>query len=164
MPRIYTVTFENVSVAAAQDLVQITGASGRMMFILRAWIANVDTSLITGQEIRLRARFLPATVTVGSGGTTGITPSKRDPGDAACSSSTCATNNTTQATTNGTAVLLFTGGTHIYAPFEKAWGDADSLHRCPPIGPSEAFVWELLSTVSATAKMSGGVELAEVGG
>ena len=127
-----------------------------MFIIRRALVFCPDTTLATGQNLSLRARFLPATVTVGSGGTTGITPSKNDPGDAACSSTTCATNNTTQATTSGTAVILGTWGAHLYA-------GSDQPFDCP-IGPSEAYVWELLSTVSGTVKLSGMVEFDEFGG
>lgn len=157
MGRIYRVTFSQVSVAAAQDLVQITGATGKMMLILRHWVGCSNTTLATGQMLSLRSRSLPATVTVGSGGTTGITPSKNDRGDATCSSTTCATNNTTQATTSGTAVVNYLRGVHLYQ------GDEWYYQKPPPIGPSEAFVFELLSTVSGTVALSGGVELEEIG-
>jgi hypothetical protein len=157
MPRCYHVNFSAVTVAAAQDLVQITGATGKQMRIVRCWVGCPTTSLPTAQGLALRARFLPATVTVGSGGTTGITPSKADQGDATCSSTTCATNNTTQATTNGTAVVLYANGVHIYL------GDIWTPPAPVWIGPSQAFVWELLSTVSGTVTLSGGVAIEEVG-
>lgn len=155
MGRKYRVTFVGVAVSAAQDLVQITGATGKMMRILRHWVGCTDTSVATGQMISLRARFLPATVTVGAAGTTGITPSKNDPGDAACSSSTCATNNTTQATTSGTAIITYSNGCHLYQ------GDNWRYDEPPVVGPSEGFVFELLSTVSGTVHLSGGVEIEE---
>ena len=158
MPRVYRVMFTGVTVSAAQDLVQITGATGKMMRILRAWVGCPDTTLATGQDLSLRCRFLPATVTVGSGGTTGITPSKNDPGDAACSSTTCATNNTTKATTSGTAVVLDADACHLFQGYNKRFESP------PTIGPSEGFVFELLSTVSGTVTLSGGVELEEIGG
>lgn len=158
--RYYDVTFENVSVSAAQDLVQITGATGKMMFICEMWVGCPTTTLPTGQGLRLRARFLPATVTVGSGGTVNITPSKIDPGDAACSSTTCATNNTTRATTSGTAIVIYQNGVHLYQGERYRFPDAER----PAIGPSEAFVFELLSTVSGTLTLSGGVRLGESGG
>lgn len=156
--RTYRVQFSAVTVSAAQDLVQITGASGKMMRILRMWVACSDTTLATGQMLSLRTRFLPATVTVGSGGTTGVTPSKNDPGDAACSSATCATNNTTPATTSGTAIIVYSGGCHLYQGLDRPCVNP------PVIGPSEAFVFELLSVVSGTVHLSGGVELEEMGG
>lgn len=157
MGRFYNVTFSNVSVAAAQDLVQITGVSGKIILIHRAWVGVTNPSLATGQAMALRARMLPATVTVGSGGTTGITPSKQDQGDAACGTSTCATNNTTQATTNGTAVVLYANGCHLYQ------GDKFQPVKPIPIISGAAFVWELLSTVSGTVNLSGGVTLEEIG-
>src|SRR4051794_5105874 len=104
MPRIYTVSFENVSVSAAQDLLQIKGASNKVLRILRRWVSATDTTIPTAQMLRLRERFLPATVTDGSGGST-PTPAKRDQGDAAATFTALA-NNTTPATTNGTAVVL----------------------------------------------------------
>lgn len=158
MGRFYRVTFKGVAVSAAQDLVQITGATGKMMRILRHWVGITDTSVATGQMIQLEGRFLPATVTVGSGGTTGVTPSKNDPGDAACSSSTCAINNTTQATTSGTAIVTYENGCHLYQ------GDNWRYDNPPVVGPSEAFVFSLISTVSGTVHMSGGVEIEEIGG
>lgn len=158
MGRIYRVTFENVAVSAAQDLVFIPGASGKMIRILHRWVGATDTSAPTGQMIRLRERLLPTTVTLGSGGTTGITPTKTDPGDAACSITTAATNNTTQATSNGTPLVLWANGVHIYNGYD------DTLDSPYPIGPSEAYVFELLSTVSGTVHLSGGVEFEEIGG
>ena len=157
MGRRYQVLFSAVTVSAAQDLVQITGAAARMYRILRHWVGCGDTSLATGQGLKLRSRYLPATVTVGSGGTTGVTPSKVDPGDAACTTTTCAINNTTQATTSGTAVLVYANGCHLYNGdvwnYPGVW-----------IGPSEAYVFELLSTVSGTVTLSGGVLIEEFGG
>ncbi len=158
MPRIYRVTFNNITVSAAQDLVQIVGPSaGKLIRVLRAWVACPDVTLATGQDLQLRCRYLPATVTIGSGGTTGITPSKNDQGDAACSSTTCATNNTVVATTNGTAVLIDADGCHLYQGWNKRFDNP------PAVNPSTAFVFELLSAVSGTVKLSGGVEIQEEG-
>lgn len=133
------------------------GATGKIMRILRVSLGPALTSLPTGQALNLRARFLPATVTVGSGGTTGITPSKNDPGDAACSSTTCAVNNTTPASTNGTAVVLWSGGCHLFQGI-------DQVFNFPPIGPSEAFVFEMINTPSGTVTVSGSLQLEEIGG
>ena len=160
MARAYTVTFEAVAVTAAQDLVFFPGATGKIYRVIRAWVGCTDTTAPTNQQLSLRARFLPATVTAGTGGTTAITPSKVDPGDATCSATTAGTNNTTKATTTGTAIVLYENGVNIMAGDNKAW----SPERRPIIGPSEAFVWELLSTVTPTVHLSGGVEVEEIGG
>lgn len=156
MPRTYSVTFEQVSVAAAQDLVQINGGAGKICRILRQWVSSSDTTAPTNQQLALRSRFLPATVSNGSGGTT-PTPRPLDPGDAAASVTALA-NNTSKATTNGTATILEENGCNVYAGYDYAFP------RPPIVGPSEAFVFELLSTVSGTVHLSGGVLVEESGG
>lgn len=156
MARAYTVTFENVLVAAVQDLVQINGAAGKLVRIKRIWIGATDTTPPVAQMLSLRARFLPATVANGSGGTA-PTPQRFDPGDAAASATALA-NNTTKATTTGTAAILEENGAHVYTGYDYTFPQA------PVIGPSEAFVFELLSTVSGTVNLSGGVTFEEAGG
>lgn len=156
MPRNYVVTFEGVTVTAAQDLIQLTGAAGKIIRPIRAWVKNTDTTLATAQMLQTRCRFLPATVTPGSGGSTPAI-GKVDPGDAAASFTALA-NNTSKATTGGTAVVLDEGGDHIFSGYDN------TFNVRTPIGPSEAFVFELLSTVSGTVHLSGGVLVEEIGG
>lgn len=156
MPRTYEVTFENVLVSAPQDLATILGAAGKMVRILRQWVTSVDTTLVTSQQIQLRGRFLPATLTAGSGGST-PTPRPTDPGDAAASF-TAHANDTTKTTTSGTATVVEENGCHLYQGYDK------TLARPVYVGPSEAYVFELLSTVSGTVHLSGGVEVEEMGG
>lgn len=156
MARTYAITFENVLVTAAQDLVEVKGATGKMVRILRQWVACTDTSLAAAQMLSLRSRFLPATVTDGSGGST-PTPRPIDPGDAAASL-TALVNNTTKASSGGTATILEENAGHLYGGYDY------QFPRPIPIGPSEAFVFELLSTVSGTVHLSGGVLVEEIGG
>ena len=155
MSRIYKVTFENVAVSAAQDLIQIKGTSNKMLRILRRWVGSTDTTIPTGQMLRLRERILPTTVTDGSGGTT-PTPAKTDQGDAAASFSALA-NNTTQASSSGTPVVVYATGVHVFNGF-------DDIHDEPPtVISTSSYVFELLSTVSGTVHLSGGVEVEEIG-
>ena len=156
MPRTYAVTFENIATAAAQDLVQVKGAAGKTLRILRVSVNTTDSSIPTSQMFRVRCRFLPVTVTDGSGGSTD-TPRPFDPGDAAASF-TALINNTTQATTNGTAAVLEDNGWHAYAGYDYAFP------RPPIIGPSESFTFEMNSTPSGTVHMSGTVIVEEAGG
>ena len=158
MARRYRLTFSAVTVAAAQDMVLVTGASGKMMLIRRAWVGCPDTTLATGQDLSLRARFLPATLTVGSGGSVNQTPAKTDPGDATCSTATCGLNNTTKTTTSGTAIIVYSDGCHLFQ------GSNWRFDEPVPIGPSEAFVYEILGAPSGTVALSGGVEFDEIGG
>lgn len=156
MPRTYSVTFEEVACTAAQDLVQIKGAAGKMLRILRQYVALTDTSPPTNQQFALRSRFLPATVSDGSGGTT-PTPRPFDPGDAAASFTALA-NSTSKATTNGTATILEENGANSFAGYDYMFP------RPPVIGPSESFVFELLAATTGTPHLSGGVVVEEMGG
>lgn len=156
MPRRYRIPMPPVSVASAQDLWQVKGAAGKMLRLLRIVANETDTTPATGQMLSLRGRFMPATVTDGAGGTS-ATIAKTDPGDAAASC-TALLNNTSKATTSGTAVIDMQASFHNLAGF-------DHFYLTPPtIGPSESYVVELLSTVSGTVTLSGYLEVEEIGG
>jgi hypothetical protein len=158
MPRAYTVVFEGVSVSAAQDLFQIKGAAGKLLRIKRVVLNATDTTPPAAQMIQARMRYLPVTVTDGSGGTA-PTPQPLDPGDAAASF-TAKVNNTTQATTNGTAVKLWEGGFYVLAGLDYSFAQG----REPVVGPSESFTVEMLSAPSPAIHLSGTVEVEESGG
>lgn len=155
MGRIYTVSFKNVTIAAAQDLVALKGSSGKICRVLRAWLQMNDTTLQTAQGLRLNFKYSSATITLGSGGST-PTPRPNDPGDAAASF-TAHANDTTQATTSGAFTDWFPTGGHNYAGFDSPFP------RPFVFGLNEGFVFELLSTVSGTCNYSGGVEVEESG-
>lgn len=161
MSRPYVLTFEQVTVTAAQDLCTLPGPAAGQFRISRVWVGASDTTAPTNQQLAVRARFLPATVTLGTGGTGTITPSRVDPGDAACTVTTARTNDaTTKATTSATAVTLYENGVNIFAGDNKSWPPG----KGPIIGSGEALVWELLSTVTGTVHLSGGIEFEAVGG
>lgn len=156
--RTYTVSFESVTVSAAQDFFQIKGASGKLVLIRKIRIGADNTTLTTAQHLQTRCRFLPSTVTDGSGGST-PTPRATDHGSPAASFTALA-NNTTQASTNGTAKTLAAEGNHIYQGIAYDWSREDA----PVIGPSQSFTCELISTVSGTCDFSGTITVEEVGG
>jgi hypothetical protein len=153
MPRTYSVSFTAVAVTAAQDLIAIYGAAGKMCKIRRISVNIAASTLPAVVGLEIRCRFLPATVTAGSSGTA-PTPQKLDNGDAAATF-TARVNDTTPATTSGTAAVLESNGAHVYAGY-------DYQFPIPPkVGPSQAFVFELLNTVTAT--LSGTVIVDEEG-
>jgi hypothetical protein len=156
MGRIYNVVFPSVAVSAAQDLLQIKGAAGKQLKIRKQWAGAPNTTLPTAQMLEFRGRFLPTTVTDGSGGST-VTPRPVDPGDAAATF-TALSNNTTKATTSGTAAIQEEGSSHVYNQYERNFGAAT-----PQVGPSQSYVFELLSTPSGTVNLTGGVEVEEIG-
>ncbi len=156
MPRTYEVSFEGVAVSGAtNDLIAIIGGALKMLRIKRVKWGCTDTSLATGQNLSTRCRILPPTVTNGSGGTT-PTPRPVDPGDAAATF-TAHANDTTKATTSGTAIIEDEDGSHLFA------GYSFSFPNPPVIPPTSCFVFELLSTVSGTVHLSGLVEVEEMG-
>lgn len=158
MGRTYKVTFPAVAVTAASDLLQIKGATGKTLQVMRVRWKNTDNTLATAQMLQTRARFLPATVTDGTGGST-ATPQPLDPGDAAASF-TVKTNNTTKATTGGTPSILHEGAEHIYSG-----EDITDTAGWPTIGPSESYVFELTSAaIQGTVHLSVTAWVKEVGG
>lgn len=113
--RVYSTFFENVTIAAVQDV-----------FMLKAGSANgvelhqIDLSaggVVGPAEIRLRLKRLPATVTNGSGGTA-PTISPTDSGDTKTATATARANDTTQATTSGTAAVLQAHQWNVLMPWQ----------------------------------------------
>lgn len=155
MPRVYTASFKNVTISAAQDLISLKGSSGKVCRLRRAWLQMNDTTLQTAQGLRLNTKYASATFTAGSGGSA-PTPRPLDPGDAAASF-TARANDTTPGTTSGAFVDLAPSGGHNYGGYDFAFRDG------PAFGLNEAVVFELLSTVSGTCNFSGGTEVEEYG-
>jgi hypothetical protein len=163
MPRLYTITFEGVAVSAPQDLVTLllptSAANFKQIDVVRWWLGATDTTLPTAQMLQTRCRWLPATVTAGSGGST-PTPTVWDQGDSAAKC-TAHANDTSKSTTNGTAVIIDEQGFHIYNGYDSAVAGRPAF-PCPNNSTSaQAFVFELLSTVSGTVHLSGGIDFAE---
>jgi len=113
--RVYSAQFENATISAVQDV-----------FLLKAGSANgielhqIDLSaggVTSPAEIRLRIKRLPATVTNGSGGSS-LTANATDSGDTKISTATARSNDTTQATTSGTAVVLQAHQWNVLMPWQ----------------------------------------------
>jgi hypothetical protein len=99
MAEIFTVVVENVAVTAAQDIIAVYAATTKKLQILAVELAASGQTTIGNYPIRLR--YLPATVTSGSGGSA-ATPKNVNP-DGAAPSFTARINDTTHAVTGGTA-------------------------------------------------------------
>lgn len=134
--RIYTIGFANVTLSAVQDLIAIYAGSSKIFAVLQVNIGQVTGTSVANQRIRLR--YLPTTVTTGSGGSA-VTPRPYVSGDAAATI-TARQNDTVQATTSGTAVDLQ----------DDAWNIVNGYLWCPPvpsrppvIGISGAFIVSL---------------------
>jgi hypothetical protein len=97
---IYTIQCNNVSVSAVQDVLAAYAAATTK--IICHGIDIGATGQVTATNYRMRLIRLPTTVTAGSGGSA-VTPQVTDPMDAAATF-TARSNDTTQATTSGTAI------------------------------------------------------------
>lgn len=152
--RVYTVSSQNVSVSAVQDLLAIySGSSGA--FEVHEFVVGQITATTVG-NLRLRIRRLPATVTAGSAGST-PTPSKARTGDASATI-TAHANDTTQATTSGTALDIrsdvynpINGYQYLPAPEDRAAAN-----------PSEAIAFSLDTAPSGAETMNATAVVAEL--
>jgi len=111
MPRYYTLSFNNVSVSAAQDLFALK-CTASIGITLHQFEINSESSSAPA-ELRVIIKRFGATVTLGSGGSTNQTPNPLMSTDTACSITTAGLNNTARATTNGTNVTLFSWGWNV---------------------------------------------------
>lgn len=120
MARVYTVSFENITVSAAQDLFELTPADDKPIELLGLYLSNVGGTADAGdaQEELLRLLVRRGYTTSGSGGSA-PTPAPLDPNDAAAGF-TAEVNNTTVATT-GTTADLHADGWNVRVPYQVVW-------------------------------------------
>lgn len=145
--RVYTVKFANVSVSAVQDL--IAAYCGASMAVELHGIVIGQITGTTVQELQISVKRLPATVTTGSGGSA-PTPQKISRGDAAATF-TSRVNDTTPATTGGTAATLHSDVFNVVNGYQFFWPKDDR----PDAGLSEALVVSLDSAPSGPITVSG---------
>jgi hypothetical protein len=152
--RSYSVQFSNISVSAVQDLIAlICGAS------MSIELHGVVIGQITGtsvQNLRISVKRMPATVTNGSGGSA-PTPQKLLRGDAAATV-TARANDTVQATTSGTAIVLHSDVFNTVNGYQFFWPPQD----IPTFGLSEACVLSLDTAPTSTMNMSGTLYFGEL--
>lgn len=152
MPRVYTVSFSNVSVSAASDLFFVLGASNKTLRILGFTVSCPNVSLAVGQDVGLLGS-VKTSASAGSGGTA-PTPAKTDPGDAAATF-TARVNDTSQST--GSATTNFAGGFHLFQGITY-------VYPAPPVVISgSAWVLANLAAPTGTVSLSGSVSVEEAG-
>jgi hypothetical protein len=117
MARVYSVSFENVAVSAAQDFFELTPADDHPIVLLALYIDQSSDVGDAAEEL-LRYKIIRGHTTSGSGGST-ATPRPMDPGDAAAGFA-CEINNTTIASA-GTAVDIHAGAFNIRSGLALIW-------------------------------------------
>lgn len=132
MSRMYTVVLSGTVTNAGgnNDLFELTPADDkpiRLRGLVLSQISEVGDAAEEGLNISII--ILPATVTSGSGGSA-PTPQPVDPADAAAGF-TAEVNNTTVATTSGTASTVDESGWNIrMSPMERWWPDPEFAPMC----------------------------------
>ncbi len=153
MGRIYSAVFEEVAVAAAQDLFElIAPADG-------AVVVHSVTITQSSDAGDAQAEMLPILIhrgtATGTGGTT-VTPSPLQVGDAAFGG-TVEANNTTQSVEgtflHGEAFNVQIGFYYLPPPEDR-----------PVVSPSALFIVELQSAPSDSLTMNGTIVFEEIGG
>lgn len=155
--RIYTTFFDNISVSVVQDFFALKSGTANGIEIHTVELSAGGVS--APAELRVRLKRLPATVSLGSGGTV-PTISVVDSGDTKASTATAHSNDTVQATTSSTAVILATWQWQVLNPFiyypDRTQGDADTCQA------AEAIVVDIAAAPSITTSISGYIKWREL--
>jgi hypothetical protein len=152
--RIYSITKAATAVTAVQDLCSILATLGMAFRVHEVVISQTGQTTVGNLNFSLKR--LPATVTVGSGGTA-VTPQKMNNGDASATV-TARCNDTTQATTSGTVSVLRA----------EAWNPINGYQYMPYpddqpiIAPSQGFVVSLDSAPASSISLSITVVVEEI--
>ncbi len=119
--RIYTVTFENVAVAAAQDLFALTPAANKpveIVGLLLTQVGNADVG--DAQEEMLRVAIMRGHTTTAAGGSA-ATPAAVKP--TASAAGVAAHVNGTTLATGGSPVTLHCEGWNVRSGLDRLWPD-----------------------------------------
>lgn len=149
LERLYTISFENVTVALAQDLFTIKAGATNGTIIRR--ISLSAGAVTSPAEMRVRIKRMPVTATVGSAGTAPTIQKVSSALPFTSLSANARANDTTQATTSGTAQILATWQWNVLQDFLEVSPSQEERWECLL---SEALVVDLAAAPASTV-MSG---------
>lgn len=152
---IHTIVCENIAVTAVQDILAAYAATTKKLQLLAVELSANGQTTVGNYPIRLR--YLPATVTAGSGGAA-VTPHNVNP-DGAAASFTARRNDTTQAVTGGTAVDVV--ATQFNPINGYYWQPPTGIGDEPKADISSAFILSL-DSIAGTLNISATIWLREV--
>lgn len=153
MGRIYSATFEQVAVSAAQDLFEINAPSDAIVAVHAVSISqSSDAGDVEAEQLNL---LIHRGSTSGSGGSS-LTARPLQTGDAAFGG-TIEANNTTQSTEG---VILHSESFSVVAGTSIIW----TPELRPIISPSGRLIVELQTTPADALTMSGTIYFEEIGG
>ena len=158
--RCYTVEFHAVSVSAQQEFFYIKPAADKPCQIEWAKIRNVDSTTEAGDAHedfwRVELIYLPPTVTASSGGNS-FTPNPIEVNDAAAGF-TARINDTTKASSNGTAYNLDSDGMNNRIGYDYL----PTPENRPVVANAAAVVLRLNTTPAATNLLNGTMYVREL--
>lgn len=156
MARQYSVSFTSVAATAAQDLFEITAATGKPVRI-NGWCISQSTEVKDAEEeeLSLLVRRGSSATTSGSGGSA-ATPVPQDSADSGAGA-TVEVNNTTRMS-GGTITTLEALNWNVRAPFLMIY----TPEMKPRITPGDRLTIELATAPADSVTMSGTVWFEEV--
>ena len=155
MARVYSVSFENVAVTAAQDFFEISPADDHPCVLLGVYVDQFSDVGDAAEEI-LRYKIIRGHATSGSGGSA-ATPRPLDPGDAAAGFAAEVSNTTIAA--DGTAVDLHAGAFNIRAGLALIFPP----EMTPVVNQGQStLVVRLMAAPADSLSMSGTIYVAEL--
>lgn len=143
--RLYSIVFENVTVTAVQDLFALKAGTTNGVLIRR--ISLSAGGVTSAAEIRLRLKRMPATVTIGSAGTAPTIQKVNSRLNQASLNANARANDTTQATTSGTAQVLANWQWNVLQDFLEVPPTPEERWECDS---SEALVFDIAATPAST--------------
>lgn len=161
MGRLYTATFKNIAVTAAQDLFEIAAPADAVVYVHEFGLfQTTELGDIAEEQLLLTTNRGVGTVTSGSGGGT-ITPHPIHDGDPAFGGVVERNNTTIMAVGTGaidTDCEVFAWNVRV--PFQRIY----TPELRPVISPNNRWALELESVPADSITMSGYVIFEEIGG
>jgi hypothetical protein len=156
LERLYSISFENVSLAAVQDIFALKASATNGLEIRRISISAGGVT--SPAELRLRLKRMPATVTIGSGGSAPAVQKVSSRLNIASLSTNARANDTTQATTSGTAQSLANWQWNVLNEFLEIPPTEGERWECDV---SEALILDIVATPGAAVTCSGTIVFKE---
>lgn len=156
--RLYTATFDDVAVSAAQDLYEILAPSTLSLEIIAIDISDRDSE--TSEQGRIRLIRGQGSVTSGSGGST-ISPAVLTKGDSASTCTVERNNTTAMVAGSGTLVTMGSYGFNWLSGFQwvKVSDDCGII-----VSPGDRFVVNLPVAPGTARNVCGTLVYRELGG
>ncbi|HEV2100664.1 MAG TPA: hypothetical protein VGR45_17295 [Stellaceae bacterium] len=152
--RTYTIPFRGVSVSAVQDLCAAYCGASMAIEIVSITIGQITQTTV--ENLNISIKHLPAAVSAGSGGGS-VTPVADNPTDAAATF-TARINDTSQATTGGTANYPHVDVFNEVNGYQWIFPE----RARPSAKLSEALVLSLDTAPGAARTMSGSIKIREL--